>query len=34
MTKFRVTRDEVRNRVEGLIDGLKMLARSDSKEET
>ena len=34
MAKFRATRDEVRNRAEGLIGGLKMLARSDSKEET
>lgn len=29
MTVFRATRDEVRSRVEGLIGGLKMLARSD-----
>lgn len=29
MAVFRATRDEVRSRVEGLIGGLKMLARSD-----
>jgi len=29
MAKFRATRDEVKNRVEGLIGGLKMMARSD-----
>jgi arsenate reductase len=33
MTKFRATRDDIKNRVEGLIGGLKMLARSDGKEE-
>jgi arsenate reductase len=33
MAKFRATRDEVRNRVEDLIGGLKMMARSDSKEQ-
>ncbi|MDA8364738.1 MAG: arsenate reductase (thioredoxin) [Gammaproteobacteria bacterium] len=32
MAKFRATRDEVRSRVEGLIGGLQMMARSDSKE--
>jgi arsenate reductase len=34
MAKFRATRDEVRSRVEGLIGGLKMMARSNSKEKT
>jgi arsenate reductase len=34
MAKFRATRDEIKSRVEGLIGGLKMLARSDSKKET
>jgi len=29
MAKFRATRDEVKSRVEGLIGGLKMMARSD-----
>ncbi len=33
MTKFRATRDEIRHRVEGMIGGLKMMARSDSKEQ-
>ena len=33
MARFRTTRDEIRSRVEGLIGGLKMMARSDSKEE-
>lgn len=33
MAKFRATRDEIRSRVEGLIGGLKMLARSNGKEE-
>src|SRR3989344_3070676 len=33
MAKFRVTRDEVRGRVEGLIGGIKMPARSDHKEQ-
>ena len=33
MAKFRTTRDEIRNRVEGLIGGLKMMARRGSKEE-
>src|SRR3972149_1873663 len=33
MAKFRATRDEVRNRVEGLIGGLKMPARRDNKEQ-
>ena len=33
MAKFRVTRDEVRGRVEGLIGGIKMPARSDNKEQ-
>jgi len=33
MAKFRATRDEVKNRVEGMIGGIKMLARSDSKEQ-
>ena len=32
MAKFRATRDEIRSRVEGLIGGLKMMARNDSKE--
>ncbi len=32
MAKFRATRDEVRARVEGLIGGLKMPARRDTKE--
>lgn len=32
MAKFRATRDEVRSRVEGLIAGLKMMARSDGRE--
>ena len=32
MAKFRATRDEVKSRVEGLIGGIKLLARSDSKE--
>ena len=30
MAKFRATRDEVRNRVEDLIGGLKIMARSDN----
>ena len=34
MAKFRATRDEIKNRVEGLIGGLKMMARSDSKEKS
>jgi arsenate reductase len=34
MTKFRATRDEIKSRVEGLIGGLKMMARSDDKEKT
>lgn len=34
MAKFRATRDEIKNRVEGLLGGLKMMARSDSKKET
>jgi arsenate reductase len=33
MTKFRAMRDDIKSRVEGLIGGLKMLARSDGKEE-
>jgi arsenate reductase len=33
MVKFRATRDEVKNRVEGMIGGIKMLARSDSTEQ-
>ena len=33
MTKFRATRDDIKSRVEGLIGELKMLARSDSKEQ-
>ncbi|WP_372522052.1 arsenate reductase (thioredoxin) [Sulfuricaulis sp.] len=33
MVKFRATRDDIKSRVEGLIGGLKMLARSDGKEE-
>jgi arsenate reductase len=33
MTKFRATRDDIKSRVEGLIGGLKMPARSDGKEE-
>ena len=32
MAKFRATRDEVKSRVEGMIGGIKLLARSDSKE--
>ncbi|MDH3514479.1 MAG: arsenate reductase (thioredoxin) [Gammaproteobacteria bacterium] len=32
MARFRTTRDEIRNRVEGLIGGLKMMARRDSQE--
>jgi arsenate reductase (thioredoxin) len=32
MAKFRATRDEVKSRVESMIGGIKMLARSDSKE--
>ncbi len=32
MAKFRATRDEIKSRVEGLIDGLKMMARSDPQE--
>jgi arsenate reductase len=32
MAKFRATRDEVKSRIEGLIGGLKIMARSDSKE--
>lgn len=32
MAKFRATRDEIKGRVEGLIGGLKMMARSDSRE--
>jgi len=32
MAKFRATRDEVKSRVEGLIGGLKMMARGDSQE--
>ena len=34
MAKFRATRDEVRSRVEGLIGGLKMMARSGPHERT
>ena len=34
MAKFRATRDEIKSRVEGLIGGLKMLARSDSREKS
>lgn len=34
MAKFRATRDEVKNRVEGLISGIKIMARSDNKEKT
>ena len=33
MAKFRVTRDEVRGRVEGLIGGIKMPAHSGNKEQ-
>ena len=33
MAKFRATRDEVRGRAEGLIGGVKMLVRSDNKEQ-
>ena len=33
MAKFRATRDDIKSRVEGLIGGLKILARSDGKEE-
>jgi arsenate reductase len=33
MAKFRATRDEVKSRVEGLLGGLKVLARSDSEEQ-
>jgi len=33
MAKFRATRDEVKSRVEGLIGGLKMMARGDSQEQ-
>ncbi len=32
MAKFRATRDEVKKRVEDLIGGLEMMARSDSRE--
>jgi arsenate reductase len=32
MAKFRATRDEIRSRVEGLIGGLKTMARNDSRE--
>ncbi len=32
MTVFRATRDEVKSRVEGLIGGLKMMARSDGSD--
>jgi len=32
MQVFRATRDEVKSRVEGMIGGMKLLARSDSKE--
>jgi len=32
MARFRATRDEIKSRVEGLIGGLKMMARGDSKE--
>lgn len=32
MAKFRATRDEIKNHVEGMLGGLKMMARSDSKE--
>jgi arsenate reductase len=32
MARFRATRDEVKNRVEDLIDGLKVSAHSDSRE--
>jgi len=32
MAKFRATRNEIKNRVEGLIGGLKIMARSDTKE--
>ncbi len=32
MAVFRATRDEVRSRVEGLIGGLKMMARSDGSD--
>jgi arsenate reductase len=31
MAKFRATRDEVKSRVEGLIDDLKMTARGDER---
>jgi arsenate reductase len=34
MAKFRATRDEVRSRVEGLIGGLKMMARGDSQDKS
>ena len=34
MAKFRATRDEIKSRVEGLIGGLKMMARSDPHERT
>ncbi len=34
MTKFRATRDEIRHSVEGMIGGLKMMARSDGQEKT
>jgi hypothetical protein len=29
MAKFRATRDEIKSRVEGMIGGIKLLARSD-----
>ncbi len=32
MAKFRATRDEIKNRVEEMIGGIKILARSDNKE--
>jgi arsenate reductase len=34
MAKFRATRDEVRSRVEGLIGGLKMMARGNSQDKS
>jgi arsenate reductase len=34
MAKFRATRDEVKSRVEGLIGGLKMMARDNRQEKS
>jgi arsenate reductase len=34
MAKFRATRDEIRSRVEGLIGGLKMMARGASQDKS